>query len=424
MTTLALSPRSYVAEKGYVYVWHAKPRPRSASRKTVFIDCRAVFIRVSEFALAFFSSEIPEPSSSHLAHTGSLIVQPEVRLSHIYLAVIQATYPISSKNMAQCLTEVPLADLETDHRPHWVLPSGNDGNVLHTMCQEPRTTFKQVRDIIEHHPQAASTLDAFGRPPIYYALRSGCTPEIVLLLFRVASDMLGKQDFCGASGLSLLYCAGNKQRTDILQAVLQQQPTLALFRPTSFSSKRLVDRICDNWTNNNAQTEDAWFKLVLTVKAAHRATFKNDQIDTDEELHLALELGLSTSLLCNFAQKFPKQACRPMKRRQGSLPLHHVANCKVMARSKGIESLIRCLLAACPQAAGVRHQGRLALHIALSNGFNWTTGVQDMTFAYHDALHSHDPSSRLYPFQLASSSQECDLNTVYMLLRESPKPRC
>jgi hypothetical protein len=305
-------------------------------------------------------------------------------------------------------------------------PLTEDGQTsLHLLCQDPITCVEAVRASLEEYPDAAKIADVYGRTAIFYALKRGCSPEVVQLVFAAYPTGIVLRDFCGESGIYLLYHPSKDPR--MLQSILSQQPSLALHRSNSFSNKELVYQVCDPWTNSLDLTptsdDAAWIKLVLTVQAAHHARFHTGVGGSkDDLLHMALELQLSPTLIYHFARLYPEQARCSMPRVQGILPLQYVVQQTRFAIAKGTSSLVRLLILECPEAATLPCLGgRSLLHLALSNNFRWSNGVKELVYACPDALHAPDPVSNLLPFMMASTMGiESDVDTVFYLLREAP----
>jgi len=56
-----------------------------------------------------------------------------------------------------------------------------------------------------------------------------------------------------------------------------------------------------------------------------------------------------------------------------------------------------------PSAAAVANRdGRLPLHLAIDNGIDWSTGIQDLFLANPSAASIRDPVTQLFPFMYAS----------------------
>lgn len=58
---------------------------------------------------------------------------------------------------------------------------------------------------------------------------------------------------------------------------------------------------------------------------------------------------------------------------------------------------------------------RLCLHKCIQLGVNWNDGLRDVCLMERRAIVTRDMTNGLYPFQLAATVQEQDLNTVYAL---------
>lgn len=112
----------------------------------------------------------------------------------------------------------------------------------------------------------------------------------------------------------------------------------------------------------------------------------------------------------------------------GSYPLHLVLShpcivegpCLAVARE-----LVKILLEAHPASARYAIHGRLALHMAVENG--WP--CHDLLLAvFPEALDISDPMTELFPFQTAAAMEQscaadasfCDLDVTYELLRANP----
>lgn len=302
-------------------------------------------------------------------------------------------------------------------------PMNEDGQTtLHLLCQDPRTTVETVQEYLSKYPAASQAVDVYGRTAIFYALKRSCAPVIVDLVFQAHTDGLTKRDFLGESGLFLLYHP--TKNVQILASCLQKQPSLALYKSNSFAASSLLDTVCIPWMtlDQSLSLDDAaWTKLVLTVQAAHRA-LKGCCTITNQELHMALELQLPAAVVYHFTRLYPEQARRPMVRCQELLPLQYVVSNPDYIGSKECDALVRQLVHAYPDAAAATLQpdASYPLHVGLSNNLGWLKGLEEIAFAYPDASQLADPVSGLLPFMQAAAVKDCDLNTVYCLLRERP----
>lgn len=78
----------------------------------------------------------------------------------------------------------------------------------------------------------------------------------------------------------------------------------------------------------------------------------------------------------------------------------------VVDRGKcGIKAMdmLQTVLWADPSAAAVANRdGRLPLHLAIDNGIDWSTGIQNLFLANPSAASIRDPVTQLFPFMYAS----------------------
>lgn len=246
------------------------------------------------------------------------------------------------------------------------------------------------------------------------------------MLFDGFPDAILFQDFCGDKPLYLLYHSSKDYR--ILEHVLDRMPSLALHKEHSFSGQTLIARICEPWTSNeiassrtdiatNPMQKNRWMKLVLTIRAAYAFTKESKQKYNIPELHLALKIGCPPPLLSQFLEIHPEHASIPM---EGSecLPLHYyVEKSKAVFESKFV---VKRLIRAFPAAVHQLCNGRLPLHLALEAGMKWDEGVSELVSAAPEYLDHKDVSTGMIPFLVASSNDECELSTLYSLLRENP----
>ena len=118
---------------------------------------------------------------------------------------------------------------------------------------------------------------------------------------------------------------------------------------------------------------------------------------------------------------FERQAC-------GMHPLHFLLSHKCTAEGTpallAARELVKILLEAYPCAAKHAVNDRMALHLAIENG--WP--CHDLLLAvYPEALNILDPKTELFPFQTAARAKEATcsmelkgLDVTYELLRANP----
>lgn len=109
----------------------------------------------------------------------------------------------------------------------------------------------------------------------------------------------------------------------------------------------------------------------------------------------------------------------------GMYPIHTVLSRRCTSDQGSLvaaRALVQLLLEAHPASAAMWVGGKLALHLAVENG--WP--CHDLLLAAHpDALDAPDPSTELFPFQAAAkhhllSSSPISLDMTYELLRANP----
>jgi hypothetical protein len=308
----------------------------------------------------------------------------------------------------------PLAEPINSKRQHLLCPLADDNGrtMLHRL--DALTPLETVRSFLTEYPEAGFQQDLYGRPALYYALKLSCSFDVIKTIFDSCPTSIALTDACGQSGLDLLFQPS--MPASIVEYVLEQKPELALHRHNTFSGIKLLTRICKAWEYKGAsETEsdsDGWRKLRMTIRAAHRATFPDVAMKHTRDLHMAIDLGLSSNLICLFVQLYPEQTWTRMS--SGLLPLHHV-----LLDAKTTGSAIRHLLAVYPEAAAEKYTDeRYPLHVAITMKRKWDAGVKEIAYSCHEALHTVDPITGFCPFLAAHESS--DLTTIFSLLRERP----
>lgn len=265
--------------------------------------------------------------------------------------------------------------------------------------------------------------------------------------------------------------------TEILEALLKDYPETAT--ETTKWGKTPIMTLWDfrknEMTNASAvqlnDDDDFWKKVFVLLRAAARShSMNSDQCDgidcskmddtgsnipdvhgskinssvpsaEQEErfffVHAAVSLGSKgcpIEVLSHAIEKHPKEVLQRDQR--GHLPLHILIQ-KISwskhrrRRLKPKEkSFLTCLLKSHPGSARERiydDHNRYPLHSALANGHTWSHGVANIFLAAPEVLMVRDPSTGLFPFQLAgvpitedTAFDMDNLETVYQLLRARP----
>jgi hypothetical protein len=75
-----------------------------------------------------------------------------------------------------------------------------------------------------------------------------------------------------------------------------------------------------------------------------------------------------------------------------------------------------------PDSVVVRDcNNRLPIHVALDNGMNWSTELVAIINSNRQQLKEVDPVTKWPPFALAGKDGNCDLRTIYHLIRKNPE---
>lgn len=257
---------------------------------------------------------------------------------------------------------------------------------IHVTCQDRNCSIEIIRKLIDR--AGVETLlqkDVYGRVPLYYAIRSRCSFQVIQTLFDFSPNAIIERDYCGELPLYMLFRPQADSR--ILEHVLNTYPKLSFFEEKRFSgAQSLLQNLCSQWINfvrkktatnptsldslSSTSTEcigkpnaseivltrnmvcsdrallDRWNKLVLTARAAHfvfhttqislttnnaeRAMGSNRDVlghhqnpkHTVQELHVALQLNLlPPAVLCQFVEMYPDQAS--MKMSNGVFQTNH-----------------------------------------------------------------------------------------------------
>ena len=176
-------------------------------------------------------------------------------------------------------------------------------------------------------------------------------------------------------------------------------------------------------TNNRNATHD---KMALLLRAAHYGTV-DDAFHQGSPVRL---LNAACSVRCPqdyFLQLLEQHAdqVRELDERN-LLPLHYAVEHASVDSQTYTQFVVESLLELYPEAASFENaEGRLPLHVALMDSkLTWHKGgVQEIVFAYPDALRIRDPLYHLPPF-LASAfhaiKSMLHLSTTFELLRTAP----
>ena len=158
-----------------------------------------------------------------------------------------------------------------------------------------------------------------------------------------------------------------------------------------------------------------WEKLTYLLWAGHYGTVMSPRNrQTLSTLHAALALSCPTHIIED-ATRLHAQDSSGIRDIHGNYPLHYAVR-----TSNASRQVLLKLLQFFPQAVSIRdNQGRLPLHETLKHGRTWEECVKELYLVYPAAVAEPDVETNMLPVALAAAN--CDLTTIYALLREYPQ---
>jgi len=223
--------------------------------------------------------------------------------------------------------------------------------------------------------------------------------------------------------------------------ILETVPSGVLKKSSFLSSYSLLDYILmsPEMVEQRKFDDILWkkFKLILVAaQCANRETCSTGQCEITP-----VQVILSRSLSRTDFWESPKQVEHVLwllhqlrwtdqwvfqkQSPDGGYPVHLVLSHKCTLGTQGLvaaRAFVKLLLEANPASAAHWVRGKLALHMAIENG--WP--CHDLLLAlYPDALDARDPDSELFPFQSAAKHHQAtdsslSLDVTYELLRANP----
>ena len=263
--------------------------------------------------------------------------------------------------------------------------------------------------------------------------------ELVLLLLKHCPDAVSMRTQTGIKAGKTPFHIACEANADwrVLRAMLLINPGLAtepyVKKDVYSVAEHPLQLLWNNIHNNTATsvtanntTTTTHDKMALLIRAAHYGTVD----DAFHQGHPVRLLNAACSVRCPqdyFLQLLEQHAdqVRELDERN-LLPLHYAVEHASVESQAYSQFVIESLLELYPEAASVENEeGRLPLHVALMDSkLTWHKGgVQEIVFAYPDALRVRDPLYQLPPF-LASAfhaiKSRLHLSTSFELLRTAP----
>lgn len=293
-----------------------------------------------------------------------------------------------------------------------------------------------VRVIIERFPEALGMKDAIkGQLPLHVA----CEEDIHSIYQWELIELLLRQgvirNVCGEAGAGGLFERDNKGKTPLMQIIhtmnnpftwdamhfencvkigyesacksllLYQLPTLVAFQTEDDANSDIEHDIDDDYVDHGQ------FHFPILHEAM--------QISSPEAFYRIIEV----------VKKYDTHLAGKDRRGRTALIkaiyLDHEEseNRKRYKRKTSTGDVITMLLSAVTSdCAKIRDgAGRLPIHIATEMGLRWDEGVGLIAFSNDEGLEEKHCVTGIYPFMMAASGTNKDLNTIFRILRQKPE---
>lgn len=291
--------------------------------------------------------------------------------------------------------------------------------LLHFACSlKPPLVVVDV--LLVANPKSVWEKDSHGNTPLMLACSKDASIEVIgRLLKGAAKKTIFGFDKVGRSVLYLARLSNTSSSQVVRKLLLTIDPTIANLeagrkdRLAGSPTDVLVNQIRDRLTS-----KEAGKKLYYVLCARHYKTVFSRN-GRQSFIHAALALNLERDALeIAFSQDGTFQAgtCDIYKH----LPIHYAVKNGASMSS----NLVPRLLEAFPHGAATPDpSGRLPLHVALENGFDWQNGIEALYQNHKAAINVKEgdeicPSSGLFPCAIAAAYS--DLTTTFCLLKAHP----
>ena len=280
-----------------------------------------------------------------------------------------------------------------------------------------------VERIVTAFPDSTLAQDDNGCTPLHYACQCSESTNVLEILIRSNQRALHIQDILGETPLHL--ACQEKISADFTWIILHFEPRAVFTRNNILDDKSPLDSLMDYfWTEDalcRPQAWNQWQKLIYMLRAAyHGAIYVSDYWDRLRclDFHAALaQTSCPSSVLATIARVNLKD-CAKVSDEYGNYPLHLAL--ASFRNSNTIDKIISSLLFIYPQAASASNsRGKTALLLALESGKK-NCFVEELIHAAPESLNIRDPISGLFPFMIAATEYNSDLDTIYSLLHNAP----
>jgi len=330
------------------------------------------------------------------------------------------------------------------------MKSGSRATALHLALMH-RAPMDLISMMVEAYPTALFVQDTEGWTPLHISILYGGEEDTTLLLIhRGAYAASLHSEFVG-SPLHLACRHGSSAR--VIRELIKAYPDQVRLPNDAGSTPACL--LWKTYTRHNSDSDDE-SDVTLLLEHLHtmiEASLHHSRKREKPSLHEVIEFQNSFAEGTNFfalaLQRDPDAAGIWYN---GRLPIHAAASCSFCSCRRNKRSFdtqwcpelcscpshqdpLHLLLKELPEAAGQVEgsSGRLPLHIALIPGRRaWRTGVKHLVSAFPASLCHKDPTTALYPFQLAAAAASTcsdpsddnnrrEVETIFQLLLACPQ---
>ena len=310
---------------------------------------------------------------------------------------------------------------------------------LHAACLR-YPPYEAVQALLKACPECASHQNKEGETTLHLAVE-GSSEDVQLLILSAFPDSIMKQDKYGDTPCHRACALG--ACIEVLEKFVEANPEvidvpnndgITPFFMLS-NSYEMAESIQD--ISEEGEFWDEWEKALLFLSASYFKSYSIPREKPFRILHAVAGAKCPRALVRTCVNLFSYQLLSLDEANR--VPLSIAASTEVFSEPEKKEapdtpsdtdegsqeennlSVLQIFLAAEPKAASiVDSEGKLPLTYAIENGIRWEEGLEDLLWAFPQALYLQDPKTSLYPFMLAGASKDSSVETIYSLLRAFP----
>mmetsp|Transcript_8238 Transcript_8238/g.12664 ORF Transcript_8238/g.12664 Transcript_8238/m.12664 type:complete len:389 (+) Transcript_8238:143-1309(+) len=280
-------------------------------------------------------------------------------------------------------------------------------------CSSPEVQL----ELIKAGPQAISLRDKYGETPLHYAARNGVSFLVLQSMLEAAPKVVGWNNHKGLSPFELLsrsyVDAKSLEDFDEEDQYSIDFEMSLLFLRSQVPSPNLTPLV-----HAAAQTPCCPRPFLYTLmKFFPEQALQYDYEGNTPLLHVAASVISDGPTSC-WDQELDGYRDQEAEEK---MDMDNYTNIDDQVKTVPSKDLLLLMLDWNNQAARMADiNGRLPLTHALLHNKKWSEGVENLVLAAPKALATRDPTTLLYPFQLAACVGQ-DTDTIYNLVRSFPQ---